>query len=90
MSERNDKRYTVKSELLGKKYGEPVIIKIEGTDQEVFGRSWAGMSSNFAALGYGMRAAAERLPWTGNVYYGKVHGLGELVHESELGEEVAG
>ena len=63
----------------------PLII-IEGTDKELFGCFWGGLNKNPAAMFYGMRAGYENLPLGGQVYYGHIDGLGELVHESELGE----
>lgn len=73
------------SEGLKKKYGDPIPqIDIEGTDVEVLGKSWMYANGNPAALCYAFRSGFEHLPFSGKVYYGKINGLGELVHETEI------
>lgn len=76
-------------EYFENKYAQPKPrFRLEGEDVEVFGNSWMDMTGNPGCLLYAMRSAGE-LPLTGKVYYGKIAGLGELVHESELGELVS-
>ncbi len=74
-----------KSEYFKKKYGtyNPKIL-IEDEDIKVFRDSWKWMVGNPACMLYAIRNAKENLPINGKVYYGKIKGLGELVHESEL------
>ena len=48
------------------------------------GGSWMHANGNPAAMVYGMRAGMEGLPSDNEVVYGKVNGLGSLVHVSEL------
>lgn len=83
----NGKTYRIKgdSEYFKDKYGTPnPDIRVEGTDEEVFGGSWGDQKGNPACLLYAIRAGFGKLPLSGQVYYGKINGLGELVHESEL------
>ena len=73
------------SRYFSQKYGTPnPEIVIEDTDVNVCGRSWMDMTGNPAAMLFGMRSGTEGLPFGGAVYYGKIGGMGELVHESEL------
>jgi len=62
------------------------LVVIEGTDVEVFGRSWLGQDGNPVCLMFALRLKHEGLPKDGQVYYGHIEGLGELVHETELEE----
>lgn len=64
------------------------IFRIEDYWQNVAGGSWMHAGSNPTALVYGMRSALAGLPLDNEVVYGKVDGLGHLVHVSELGEVV--
>lgn len=89
------KKYRIKGEsrYFAEKYGTSnPIITIEDTDKEVFGDSWTVQTRNPACMLFGQRVNYEKLPVSGNVYYGKIaikeHGasLGELVHEQELEE----
>lgn len=83
----NGKRCRIKgtSKYFKEKYGSAnPEIQIECTDIEAWGRSWMAMDGNPTAMLYGMRSGLDGLPWVGNVYYGKIKSLGELVHESEL------
>jgi len=70
------------------KYGTPhPLIIIEDTDKEVFGSSWAAQDGNPACIIYAVRRGFNRaIQGDGQVYYGKINGLGELVHETELTE----
>ena len=73
------------SEYFKKKYGStnPNII-IEGLWKDISGKSWMFSEGNPVCLIYAMRSGFEELPIDDRVYYGKIHDLGELVHESEL------
>ena len=53
----------------------------------VSGGSWMFAGGNPAAIKYAMHVLRERLPLDDEVVYGKVNGLGYLVHVSELGGE---
>lgn len=59
-------------------------ISIEGLWHELTGGSWMSANGNPAAMNYAMRGAFAGLPIDDNVYYGKINGLGFLVHETEL------
>lgn len=50
--------------------------------------SWMTADGNPAALQYAMRAGMSGLPNDNEVVYGKIDGLGHIVHVSELGEPV--
>ncbi|MCW2768503.1 MAG: hypothetical protein JWO11_4462 [Nocardioides sp.] len=50
----------------------------------VFGASWMHADGNPAAMQYGIRSALGGLPLDNEVLYGKVGGLGVLVHISEI------
>lgn len=83
----NGKKYKIKSEskYFFKKYGtyHPEIT-IEDLAEKVFNGSWMSQVGNPTCMLYGMRAGLEKLPTDNNVYYGKINGLGELVHISEI------
>ena len=57
---------------------EDLVLNMPGN------KSWMDMNGHPTAMLYGMRAGLERLPTDDKVYYGKIDGLGEMVHESEL------
>ena len=64
-----------------------VEIQIEGKWKEISGKSWMNCNGNPACLIYAMRSGfADDIPTDNEVYYGKINGLGYLVHVSELGE----
>jgi len=80
-----------KSELAGKK----VIIKsgtykgaeyvVEDWWENIYGKSWMFSEGNPACLKYAMRAGLkDNLPTDNEVLYGKIGGLGELIHISEI------
>lgn len=50
----------------------------------VAGVSWMNADANPAAMQYGMRSGFAGLPIDDDVLYGKVNGLGYLVHVSEI------
>ena len=68
------------------KYGTPCpLIIIEDTDEAVFGESWKTRDGNPACIQYAVRRGfTKAIQGDGKVYYGKINGLGELVHETEL------
>jgi len=89
MGIRRGQSYRVKgnSPYFKNKYGTPnPVIEVEDTDTAVFGRSWSRMDGNPVALFFAFRAGSEGLDPRGTVWYGKIDGLGELVHEAELEE----
>lgn len=61
-------------------------IDIEGLWKDITGKSWMYSDGNMSCLQYAMRSAKDNLPTDDKVYYGKIGGLGYLVHESELGD----
>lgn len=85
------RRYRLKgnSPYFKEKYGDAnPTVEVEGTDEAVLGESWMDSQRPVAYL-YAVRVAQEHLPKTGDVYYVKVGGrAAELVHETELGEEL--
>ncbi len=70
-----------RSEYFKTKHGDPAIIVIEDI---------SSLSYNPPTFLYQGRVLAEgRLDMlSGTIYYGHIKGLGEFVHESELGNEV--
>lgn len=80
------KTYMVKAEKF-KEFDEDMEFRLEGTDREVFGGSWGDQQGNPTCLIYAVRSGLGDLPWSGNVFYGKIYGMGHLVHESELYEK---
>ena len=88
MNVEKGKTYRIKSDspYFLDKYGTPnPSIIIEGADKEVFGKDWGMMNGNPTCIAYAVRRGFDRsIQPTGQVYYGKINGLGELVHESEL------
>jgi len=82
-------RIKTPSDYFEGKYGDPrPTIQIEDEYVNVFGRSWEEVQGNPAATLYALRVLQGEIPKEGKVYYGKIRGLGELVHETEL-EEIA-
>jgi len=57
---------------------------LEDWHDRLMGKSWMDCDGNPACLIYGMRSATANLPIDNDVVYGKVNGLGHLVHVSEL------
>lgn len=60
--------------------------RVEGLWKDVFGKSWTISDGNSAALNYAIRTSFTNLPYDDNVYYGKIDGLGYLVHADEIGD----
>lgn len=80
-------RIKAPSDYFHGKYGDPrPTIIIEDVDVAVFGVPWDMAEGNPAAILYGLRVLRGEVPKEGKVYYGKINGLGELVHELELEE----
>jgi hypothetical protein len=59
-------------------------FRIEDWWINVAGGSWMFADGNPAAMRYGIRAGLAGLPVDDEVLYGKVNGLGYLVHVSEF------
>jgi hypothetical protein len=83
------KKYKVesKSSYLHGKYGDDIIAWVEDTDDNIWGSPWYRVNGNWATSLYGARVEPDSLPSTGLVYYTKIQGMGELIHESEFGEK---
>lgn len=64
--------------------GKAESITIEDWWVNVYGLSWMFSEGNPAAILYAIRVAKEHLPTDNDVLYGKVRGMGVLVHLSEL------
>lgn len=81
---KNRKTYLING---GKYKGEKYWV--EGLWKEVTGKSWMDSDGNPAALEYAIRSGMEGdTRFDNNVYYGKIGGLGKLIHETQIGEEV--
>lgn len=61
-------------------------FQVEGPASEVFGMPWdqAQHHMNWAAIHYGTRSRRNSLPDDNDVYYGKVDGMGHVLHRSEF------
>lgn len=57
---------------------------IEDWWDRLTGGSWMYADGNPAAMIYGVRAGLAGLPFDDEVVYGKIGGMGHLVHTSEL------
>ena len=57
---------------------------VEDWWDRIAGKSWGDCDGNHACLAYAMRAGLGGIPPDDEVLYGKVGGLGHLVHLSEL------
>ena len=74
--------------------GQTVMIKsgemesqeyrIEDWADRVMGNSWIFMAGNPTCLQYAIRGVHDSLPTDDNVLYGKIGGLGYLVHVQEI------
>lgn len=64
------------------------VYHVEGLWTDVYGISWTVSVGNPSALYYAIRTSFTDLPYDDNVYYGKIGGLGYLVHANEIGEVV--
>lgn len=84
-------RKTVTVNLKGKPYENLVDgckYTVEDWVENVMGGSWGVQQGNPACLIYAMRSAMAGIGIDEEVVYGKVNGIGYLVHVSELGDEV--
>jgi len=73
---------------LGPQLQEGDLFRVEDWWSNVAGESWMWCKGNPACLNYAMRSGLSgAIPTDDEVVYGKVGGLGHLVHISELGEE---
>ena len=63
--------------------------RVEDWWDKISGSSWMFAQGNPACLKYAMRSgfAKPPLPTDDEVVYGKIGGLGHLIHVSELGDE---
>lgn len=59
-------------------------FKIEGLWKDISGISWMHANANPACMLYAIRSVHDNLPFDDNVFYGKIDGMGCLIHESEL------
>lgn len=59
-------------------------VRIEDWWDRVYGKSWMDSEGNPAALNYAFRAGSDGLPLGDDVVYGKIGGLGHLIHVSEI------
>ena len=50
----------------------------------ISGMAWMECNGNPACIDYAYRAGIKNLPYDNKVVYGKIGGLGYLLHESEL------
>jgi hypothetical protein len=66
------------------------LYRIEDWWDRVYGASWGVSGGNPAAMKYAIRSGLSGLPTDDEVVYGKVNGIGHLVHVSELVEPSAG
>lgn len=57
---------------------------VEDWWDRVAGKSWMDCNGNPACLIYAMRSGFDGLPTDDQVLYGKIDGLGHLVHMSEI------
>lgn len=57
---------------------------VEDLWKNVNGVSWMDSYGNPAAINYAIRSTIAGLPIDNNVYYGRINGLGFLLHVSEF------
>jgi hypothetical protein len=81
-----------KHELAGKTVRLNCADKLNGQEfvvedywENIAGKSWMFCDGNPACIKYAIRSAFAGLPTDNNVVYGKVGGIGHIVHVSELG-----
>ena len=66
---------------------EGADFRIEDYWDRVSGRSWGDSVGNIACINYATRMGLAGGPSDDEVVYGKINGLGYLVHVSELSSE---
>lgn len=59
-------------------------FEVEDWWENVAGKSWMFCDGNPACLSYAIRSGKEGLPIDNEVLYGKIGGVGFLIHVSEL------
>lgn len=64
--------------------GTPQVFVVEDWWDHLTGGSWMFADGNPAAMIYGLRSGMNGLPMDNEVVYGKIGGMGHLVHTSEL------
>lgn len=74
---------TITADLYGEARG-PHEFLVEDWNDRLFGQSWMDYEGHPASLAYAVRGAMAGLPTDNEVVYGKVGGLGHLVHVSEI------
>lgn len=79
------KKVVVKDNVpLNAEFPPGVVGNVEDYWDRVYGKSWMDSDGNFAALNYAIRSGISGLPLDNDVLYVKIHGLGHLVHVSEV------
>lgn len=68
-------------EFAGREY------QVEDWWDRVAGKSWMSFDGNPACLDYAIRSAQAGKPLDDKVVYGKIEGLGKLVHISDLPQQ---
>ena len=66
------------------------VYVVEDWWDRLAGKSWMVCDGNPACMLYAIRGGFGGLPADNEVVYGKINGLGHLIHVSELGEELPG
>ena len=69
----------------GKFAGQEYVV--EDWWDRLMGKSWHVCDNNPACLEYAVRAAMEDMPIDNNVLYGKIGGLGKLIHVNQIEQE---
>ena len=74
-----------KDPMSGRDLGNQVF-RVEDWWENVYGRSWMVANGNPAAMVYGIRIGmkAGAVPLNNDVLYGKIDGMGYLIHVTEL------
>lgn len=72
----------------GRGVTEGELYQLEDWWDRVYGASWMNANGNPAALHYAARIALGKpnIPIDNEVVYGKIHGIGVLLHVSEIEE----
>jgi hypothetical protein len=78
---------TVKAKLYGASEHQVHTFHVEDWWDKMTGGSWMDANGNPAAMNYAIRSGFAGLPLDNEVLYGKVGGLGYLVHVSEIQED---
>lgn len=60
------------------------IFKLEGSDKDIWGKSWMDMGGLPVCWNFAIRAMDDKLDMSKPVYYGKIGALGYLVNADEL------